>query len=78
MKDAFQVYTKLESIAKSVHEGKKGFPYYLSSFASGLPCEGETTGVDCSFLFSSEALSPAPGSSGEGVRRIKKASESRK
>lgn len=36
---------------------------YLSSLASGLPCEGETTGVVCSFRFSSGALSPPPGSS---------------
>lgn len=36
---------------------------YLSSFASGLPSEGETTGVVCSFLFSSEGFSPPPGSS---------------
>lgn len=37
---------------------------YLSSFASGLPCDGDTTGVVCSFLLSSEGLSPPPGSSG--------------
>lgn len=36
---------------------------YLSSFASGLPCDGDTTGVVCSFLLSSEGLSPPPGSS---------------
>lgn len=37
---------------------------YLSSFASGLPSDGDTTGVVCSFLLSSEGLSPLPGSSG--------------
>lgn len=42
---------------------------YLSSFASGLPCDGDTTGVVCSFLFSSEGLSPPPGSSGEQMMK---------
>ena len=36
---------------------------HLSSLASGLPCDGDTTGEFCSFRFSSEDLSPPPGSS---------------